>query len=293
MAIEVRPLVEMAEIDQVEDIQRQTWGMSEAEIMPARMMHALRHNGAALLGAFDGDQLVGFVLGVLGTVEELRERIDQVAAARLQMYSVIMGVLPEYQERGVGFQLKRAQREFALRIGVRLVTWTYDPLESRNAYFNIAKLGAVCQRYKRDFHGELGGINAGLPTDRFHIDWWVTTSRVEKRMSQAPRRPLGLDAFLSGGATIINPARQHDGKLPLPAETLVDSDASILLVEIPQDFQAIKRADMRLAQSWRAHSREIFERLFAAGYIVTDFVLDKGGGDRPGGSFYGLTHGDG
>jgi predicted GNAT superfamily acetyltransferase len=283
----------MAEIDQVEEIQRQTWGMSDLEIMPARMMHALRHNGAALLGAFDGEKLVGFTFAVLATVEGLDDRIDPIAAARLQMYSVIMGVLPEYQERGVGFQLKMAQREFALRIGVRLITWTFDPLESRNAYFNITKLGAVCQRYLRDFHGDLGGINAGLPTDRFHLDWWITTSRVKSRAGRSARRPLGLDAFLGGGAEPANPVSEYEGGLPLPANTFVAPGVSVLLIEIPVDFQRIKRTNMALARRWREHGRQVFERLFAGGYIVTDFVFDREQPGKAGHSYYVLTHQDG
>jgi predicted GNAT superfamily acetyltransferase len=206
------------------------------------------------------------------------------------MYSVIMGVLPEYQEQGVGYQLKMAQREFALRIGVRLLTWTYDPLESRNARLNISKLGAVCQRYVRDFHGDMGGINAGLPTDRFHIDWWITSNRVTSRTGSSARRPLGMDAFLGGGAVLINGVSTYRDGLPRPADELVESDANLLLVEIPADFQSIKKRDFELAGRWRAHGRLLFERLFDAGYLVTDFVFEKGEGSRPSRSYYVLTH---
>jgi predicted GNAT superfamily acetyltransferase len=103
-AITIRPLIEMSEVEHVETIQKAAWGMSDLEVMPSRLMNALRYNGAALLGAYDGDRCVGFVLGALATVEGLTDRIDQIAAARLQMYSVIMGVLPEYQAKGVGYQ---------------------------------------------------------------------------------------------------------------------------------------------------------------------------------------------
>jgi predicted GNAT superfamily acetyltransferase len=280
----------MDDVEQVEVIQRQAWGMADLEIMPARMMNALRHNGAALLGAFDGDRVVGFVFGVLGTVEGLDHRVDQVAAARLQMYSVIMGVLPEYQEQGVGYQLKMAQREFALRIGVRLLTWTYDPLESRNAWLNIAKLGAVCQRYVRNFHGDMGGINAGLPTDRFHLDWWITSNRVISRTGAYARGSLDLSAFVGGGAVVANPVTDYDDGLPVPAASLVESKANVLLVEIPPDFQAVKRREFELAKAWRWHGRQVFERLFGAGYMVTDFVFQRGQAAQPGRSYYVLTH---
>jgi predicted GNAT superfamily acetyltransferase len=287
--VTIRPLVEMSEVEHVETIQREAWGMTDLEIMPSRLMNALRHNGAALLGAYDGDRCVGFVLGVLATVEGLTDRIDQVAAARLQMYSVIMGVLPEYQDKGVGYQLKLAQRDFANRIGVRLITWTYDPLEGRNARLNISKLGAVCQRYIRDYHGTLGGINAGISTDRFHIDWWITSNRVNSRVSANSRRPLSLDAFIGGGALLLNETTFDQRGLPIPAEHILDSNRSILLAEIPADFQALKKQDFDLAVRWRAHGRLLFEHIFQLGYLITDFVYDKGSPTRPPRSFYVLT----
>jgi len=150
----IRDLATHEEYAAAENIQRHTWGMPDLEVIPGHALHAMQHSGAALLGAFDGPQLVGFTFGVLGT-QHTPNRVDQVAAARLKMYSVIAGVLPEYQHQNVGFRLKMAQRDFCLRIGVRLITWTYDPLESRNGRFNIGKLGAVCHNYLRHFHGDM------------------------------------------------------------------------------------------------------------------------------------------
>jgi GNAT superfamily N-acetyltransferase len=141
--IDIRPITDVGDARKLEEIQRRTWNMSDLEALPGRFLHAMHFNGACLLGAFDGTELVGFVFGLLSTVEGLTERIDQVAAARLQMYSAIMGVLPEYQGAGIGYRLKVAQREFAMRIGVRLITWTFDPLEGRNGHLNIRKLGAI------------------------------------------------------------------------------------------------------------------------------------------------------
>lgn len=264
--------------------------MDDLEVIPSRFMHALQHNGASLLGAYDGDRMIGFVFGLLGTVEDLDHRIDQVAAARLQMYSAIMGVLPGYQNRGVGYRLKLAQREFALRIGVRLITWTYDPLESLNGFFNVGKLGVVCHRYLRDFHGPMGGINLGLPTDRFHIDWWVTSNRVQMRLS-GRRGPLGLTALQQGGALLVNEAARNATGLPVPPDQFSESQARILLVEIPDNFQLIKQQDMALALAWRMHGRQLLEHYFDNHYLVTDFVRHQ----EPGGSFrsyYVLSHAD-
>lgn len=289
-SIQILPVSEVSDAKQLEQIQKQTWNMADSEILPGRFLHALQHNGACLLGAYDGQKIVGFVFGLLGTVQDLADRIDQVAAARLQMYSAIMGVLPEYQSRGIGYRLKLGQREFALRIGVRLITWTYDPLESRNAYLNIGKLGVVCHRYLRNFHGELGGLNIGLPTDRFYVEWWVTSNRVKGRLT-SNRAPLKYEAYLSGGAELINEANLLDNELVAPPEAYTSSDSRILLAEFPSEIQEIKKKDINLAVTWREHTRSLFEHYFQKNYLLTDMVHKTSAGE-PSRSYYVLTYGD-
>lgn len=288
--IEIRPITDLDHMRAAEEVQRQIWNMEDLEVLDVHTLHALQHNGAPLLGAFAGRTLVGLSLGVLGTIAS-PERRDRIAAARLKLYSMMTGVLPAYQGQGIGYRLKLAQRDFAIRIGVRLITWTYDPLESRNAFFNISKLGAICQRYYRDFYGELSGINAGLPSDRFEVEWWVTGNRAEGRVVKE-RRPLSLDALLGGGAVLINEATFNAAGLPVPPPNYVSRPSTMLLAEIPADFQAIKEADMELARRWREHGRSLFEALFDSNYVVTDFVSSPGpaGNQR---SFYLLTHQNG
>ena len=287
--IEIRPMQNLAEMKDIEEIQLIIWGKDEREMLPGHLCHALQHNGAALLGAFDGAKLVGFTLAVLATVEGLRDRVDQVAAARLKMYSVIAGVLPEYRDAGVGYRLKMAQRDFALRIGVRLITWTYDPLESRNARFNIGKLGAVCNRYLRNFHGDMVGINSGLETDRFEVEWWVTSNRVKGRMAQQ-KRPLSLQTLLDGGAILVNEPAFNTSGLPVPPLETSRQPGNVMLMEIPTDFQRIKQHDFPLASRWREHSRTLFEAFFRDGFIATDFVSQTDGDNHR--SFYLLVHQD-
>lgn len=273
-SIEIRPVTELDEAHQLEEIQRETWQMSDLEMIPGRFMHVMQFNGACLLGAYDRDRVVGFVFGLLGTVEGLRERVDQVAAARLKLYSVIMGVLPEYQTQGIGYRLKLAQREFALRIGVRMISWTYDALESRNAYFNLKKLGVICHQYVRDYHGDLGGLNAGLTTDRLYVEWWVTSNRVENRIS-GQRGPLNLDAYLQAGARLVNEARADERGLSVPPESPELKSERVVLLEVPSNIQEIKKIDMSLARTWRDHTRLLFEHYFDERYMITDFVLDR------------------
>lgn len=285
----IRSLETMAEIAAAEEVQRVTWTMGDLEIIPAHAMHAMQHSGAVLLGAFDGEHVVGFAFGIIGT-EEIPGRIDQVAAARLKIYSVIAGVLPEYQQHDIGFRLKMAQRDFALRIGIRLITWTYDPLESLNGRFNIGKLGAVCRRYLRHFHGDMSGINNGLQTDRFEVEWWVTQNRVTAR-AEKKWRPLRMDALLAGGTVLVNEATVNDQGLAVPPMNYVSRPSNLMLVEIPANFQTIKRADFALAQRWRMHTRDVFENMFDSGFLVTDFVPHVGDDGIPR-SYYLLTHQD-
>lgn len=287
--IVVRPLASLEEMAEAARLQKTIWNIPDVEVVPVHVLHAIQYNGGALYGAFADGRLAGFVLGILGVVSS-PERIDPIAAARLKMYSVVAGVLPAYQDQGVGYQLKLAQREFALRLGLRLITWTYDPLESRNGRFNIGKLGCVCHTYLRHFHGEMTGLNAGLPTDRFEVEWWVASHRVKGRVVKA-RRPLSLDSLLSGGAVRLNPVSWNQAGLPLPPDEVGVPANNLLLLEIPADFQAVKQADMGLARQWRQHTRMLFETLFQQNYLVTDFVFDKGEDGRAR-SFYLLASED-
>jgi predicted GNAT superfamily acetyltransferase len=209
--------------------------------------------------------------------------------ARLKHCSHQLGVHPDYRDRGVGFQLKLAQREAVIEQGVRLATWTYDPLMSRNAHLNIRRLGTICRSYLRNVYGDLrDDLNRGLPTDRFMVEWWLTSRRVEARLDGS-RRPLNLDHFQSGGANLLNPGTMLDSGLVKPPDETSEPEGTFLLIEVPSDFLAIKREDPELAYTWRIHSREVFEGAFAAGYLVTDFVHVAEDGPR---SFYLLSYGE-
>ncbi len=286
--IKIRPIEADEELAQLEPLQREAWGMPDNELIPERLLHALHFNGALLLGAFDGHRLVGFILGVIGTTRGVEEGVDQAAATRLQLYSAIMGVLPAYQGRQIGHRLKLAQREFALQRGIRLVTWTYDPLESRNGWLNIGKLGAICSRYLPNFHGEMGGINKGLASDRFYVEWWLTSNRVAGR-AVSRRGPLTFDSLIGGGAVLVNEATFDQQGLPVPPATFAGGGGKPALVEIPANFQALKRENLPLALQWRAHTAELFQSYFANQYVVTDFAdhQDAAGRKR---CFYMLTN---
>jgi predicted GNAT superfamily acetyltransferase len=285
--IEIRPVQSQAEILQVEAVQSRIWPSDEIDVVPAHILQAIRSHGGVLIGAFEKDQLVGFVLGFLGADSRSSERV---AMARLEHYSHELGVLPEYRGRGIGFALKLAQREHVLQQGVRLITWTYDPLLSLNAQLNIRQLGAVCDRYTPDAYGEMrDALNTGLASDRFVVDWWVTSNRVEARLA-GERKPLDLAHFLSAGAEKINPATLGSDDFVHPAEELFYPSGTFALIEIPSDFAKLRAKDLGLAAAWREQTREIFLHVFEQGYLVTDFIFLRG--ETFPRSYYILSYGE-
>lgn len=289
-AIVIRPLETTADYDAVEAVQRAVWPGSETDIVPRHMLKTAAQNGGVLLGAFADETLVGFVFGFLGTDADSAGP-SRPALAQLKHCSHMLGVLPEYRDQDLGYRLKQAQRDMVVAQGVRLVTWTYDPLESRNAHLNIARLGAVCRTYKPDHYGTMAdGLNAGLPSDRFQVDWWVTSGRVRERLA-GQRAPLVLESYLSAGTDLLNPTQAApDDDLPRPPARLRPPAGTFALIEIPRDFQAIKTQDPALALEWRLHVRALFTTAFAANYLVTDFLSEVWEGRRR--SFYALSYGD-
>lgn len=287
-AIDLRPVQTHAEFAAVEAVQRAVWPGSETDVVPRHLLSTAAANGGLVIGAFAGDELVGFVFGFLGTDSAEGGRP---ALTQLKHCSHMLGVRPEYRDQDIGYRLKLAQRDFVLGQGVRLVTWTYDPLESRNARLNIARLGAVCRTYKRDVYGAMADeLNAGLPSDRFQVDWWVTSARVRERLL-GQRAQLVLDSFLSAGSEILNPTQAApDDGLPRPPRRVAEPTSTFALIEIPRDFQTLKTQDQDLAQEWRAHTRALFEAAFAQGYLVTDFFTEVWEGRLR--SFYALSYGD-
>ena len=267
------------EMAAVEELQRLVWSAPDIEIVPKDILLAIVHNGGLAIGAFVGSELVGASFGFPGFYQTPD-------GPRLKHHSHILAVHPDWRSKGIGFALKRAQWQMVRKQGLDRITWTYDPLLSRNAHLNVARLGAVCDTYLRSEYGEmLDGLNAGLPSDRFQVDWWLNSQRVERRLSRRSRPTLDLNYFRLAEATLLE-ACWNPGPMPCPPEEILLLSGILLLVEIPYDFQVLKAMDLALARDWRFYTREVFEEAFAAGYLVTDFVLDEGR------SFYVLTLGE-
>lgn len=292
--VTIRALKTIEECHEVEVLQRRAWiDIDAIDVTPAHMLLTLAKNGGVVLGAFatiDGrEQMIGFVFGFLGT-REGHYGPEAPAAVKLKHCSHQLAVLPEWQSQNVGYQLKVAQRESVRGQGLRLITWTYDPLESRNATLNITKLGAVCNTYLENLYGEMrDGLNRGLASDRFQVDWWIASNRVETRLS-SNRPPLTRDLYEQVGTRVLNEALFNPSGLPVPPDQILPLDAERGLVEFPALFQDVKRIDPALALAWRVQTREIFRKAFATGYSVTDMLYERGAAPR---TFYVLTRTEG
>ena len=280
---DIRLLAEPQEMLAVEELQSRVWG--NTRVVPAHLLMALVHSGGIALGAYDGEHQIGFTFSFPGLTEE----------RQLKQSSHMLAVDPAYQDRGVGYALKRAQWQMARSQGADLITWTFDPLMSKNAFLNLVKLGALAKTYIRDLYGDLvDDLNKGVATDRFMVEWWLNSDRVNTRLGKQARGPLVIEDVYSAGGLLVNESRLNQQSLPVPnaqplaVEPLPGNRSKLLMVEIPSDFQALKEADLDLAAEWRLHTRAIFEELFDIGYIATDFIFLKSEHSR---SFYLLTDG--
>jgi predicted GNAT superfamily acetyltransferase len=169
LGIDVQPLQEQHHFQQAIEIQRRTWGYSDCDVIPSNVFSAAARFGGQALGAFDGGKMVALALS-FGSSE----------GGRFHFHSHMVGVLPEYQNCGLGKLIKLAQREDALRRGVNLISWTYDPMQTRNAYFNLSVLGGIGTCYLPNFYGTTSSpLHGGVPTDRMVIEWKLDSPRVE------------------------------------------------------------------------------------------------------------------
>jgi predicted GNAT superfamily acetyltransferase len=259
----IRKLRTHAEYLAAEDIQRTVWRFPEREVIPLNELVVAQRIGGHVLGAFERSHLVAFCFGIPGY-----------SAGKVFHYSRMTGVLPPYQNTGVGYRLKLAQRAFVLAQGIDLVRWTFDPLQSRNARFNIEKLGCVIDEYLVNVYGASGSrFNAGLETDRFVPKWWIRSKRVRDRLSGRVKPvPIGeaLESFPASIESVFH------GNLPRPGRSRGASRGRRASVEIPADIDAVKKADLALARSWRRATRDAFRSLFAKKFAVVGFSVGGG-----------------
>ncbi len=265
----IRHLESVEDYKAAEDLQKRAWGLEDLDIAPLHILLTIHKSGGLVLGAFDNQTgtLLGYLLGFYG----------RTSTGVWKHCSHMMGVLPEARDRGIGQALKLEQRRLIQAEGLDLITWTFDPLEARNATLNFTKLGVVSNEYIRNIYGEtLGTLNAGLPTDRLSVDWWIRSTRVHTRLDireKGTAQPAPCD-LLAQAVPILSVTRRADS-LPVPGTPNLALHDPLLALEIPSDFQALKAADSDLAKDWRMATRQAFEHYFSAGYTATECLFDQ------------------
>lgn len=246
-------------------LQKAVWGLADLEVTSAIQLIATVHAGGSLHLAETGDgQPVGFVYAF----PALRDTPH--------LHSDMLAVLPEYQQRGVGVRLKRAQREEALSRGIHLISWTFDPMQARNAHLNLRRLGAIATEFLENFYGVTSSsLHHGLATDRLLVRWELDSPRVKQRL-EAGEPPRGEAA---PALPRINDVRWQAG-WPVSSDPRLDLEAPELLLEVPPDWDVLAKAAPRVAEGWQGKVRLALTFYLGRGYVVADFSPSEERGRR-------------
>jgi predicted GNAT superfamily acetyltransferase len=226
-AVEIRQLFHLTEFEQVLRLQKVIWGFADVELLPLRFLVVVSKIGGHVFGAYDGSEMVGFCFAIPGVKP----------GGRPYLHSHMLGVLTAYHNAGIGRRLKLRQREDALAHGIELIEWTFDPMELKNAHFNIERLGAIVRRYSENQYGVTASpLHGGLPTDRCIAEWWINSSRVR--------------AVLAG-----QPLKHGD----------------VERIAFPEDIARIRAEDRRRAREIQKKNSDRFLESFRRGLAVTGF----------------------
>lgn len=254
--VRIRLLNTVPELEEMRKLAARIWG--EKESIPTHQTLTACKNGGLVLGAFIGEELVGFQYSFPGY-----------DGKRVYLCSHELGIDAAYRSKKIGERLKQAQREEALRKGYSLITWTYDPLESVNGYLNIAKLGGVCSQNIVNCYGDMDDLlNSGLPSDRFLVEWWIAEAK------PAVQPPLSVEELpaVRDRSLLTWHVNEQGWSVPEQAEAPQSAGDEPLYVPIPSGFQQLKEQDRELALAWRLQTREVFMASFERGFEVAGFV---------------------
>jgi predicted GNAT superfamily acetyltransferase len=227
-SIEIRQLFQLEEFEEVVGLQKSIWSFADVELLPLRFLVVASKVGGHVFGAYDGPQMIGFCFAIPGIKPD----------GHPYLHSHMLGVLPEYRNAQVGRSLKLRQREDALARGIALIEWTFDPLELKNAFLNIERLGAIVRVYKENQYGTTSSpLHGGLPTDRCIAEWWINSPRVR--------------SIFTGPRTI-------------PAATAER-------IAYPSDIAVIREQDAPRAREIQRTNARLFLDAFTRGLAVTGF----------------------
>jgi predicted GNAT superfamily acetyltransferase len=233
--IDIRALTEREDLKSAVRLQRQIWGFEDVDLIPLRLFVVASKIGGQVYGAFDGAQLIGFCMAIPGLKP----------GGKTYLHSHMLGVLAPYRNTGVGRTLKLIQRDDALGRGIDLIEWTFDPLEIKNAFFNMERLGAIVRRYVPNQYGTTSSpLHGGLPTDRCIAEWWLSGPRVK--------------TILEGKRFEINPVEER--------------------IAIPSGIATIRANDPPCARDIQQKACEQFRAAFDRGLAVIGFEKSEQAG---------------
>ena len=260
-AVTIRQIEDVAQMRAVEDLQKEVWGIPDLDVVPLTHLVAAREAGGVLIGAFDREDLVGFVYG-----------FPSFERGQLAHHSHMLAVRTSYRNLDLGRRLKLAQREHVMAQGIGLMTWTFDPLQALNAYFNFSKLGVVADRYLPDFYGEeAASFLHQTGTDRLWVSWLVSSEHVDKTISGVSEQPN-----LEHGLPLVSVESDGSPRRNVLSECLARHSVSI---EIPGDINSLQEQQPQTALKWREETRWAFTEAIHAGYAVIGFIREKKAGE--------------
>ena len=233
--IEIRQLGTLPEFSDAVRLQKEIWGFEEVELLPVRLFVVANKIGGHSFGAYDNGRMVGFCLAIPGVKP----------GGKSYLHSHMLGVMPEYRNSGIGRMLKLEQRKEAMSRAIPLIEWTFDPLEIKNAYFNMERLGAIVRRYVFNQYGTTSShLHGGLPTDRCIAEWWLDSPRANAIIQKQPfERP--------------------------PSEARIS---------IPADIEQLRRTDPKRTREIQKRAGEEFAACFGRGLAVIGFERSKEAG---------------
>lgn len=246
--IELRELNNIDEMTAAEQIQLDVWG-TDAIPHPKEILIPIQHEGGLLAGAFNADQLM------VGLVFSFPTRDPSIH------HSQLLATLDEWRGLNIGTQLKWFQRAWCIDHGIKHIRWTVDPLRTANAELNIRHLGGICNTYYLNYYGQMKGIDAGAPTDRLLLDWYLESTRVQARSHEIP-----VDQGFMG----VESANEVAGGEPINSYLALDGNQ--ILIHLPRNFIETSRIHPELALKWRLTTRELFTHYFECGYSIKEFT---------------------
>jgi len=263
----IRDLHTIPEFRQVMALEQQIWGSDESgDTVGIPLFAVTVKRGGILLGAYDREQLAGFVYSFPGLKD-----------GRPLQWSHMLGVRPEHRGTGLGRLLKLEQRQRALALGIDLMEWTFDPLQALNAHLNFQRLGVVAEEYHLDVYGESTSVlHRGNPTDRFIAQWRLRSPRVVRMVDASAGFEPGAPEAPSGVPVVLGASRS--GAWLEPDRLVLGRSDPEVLVTIPEGFTDMLEREPGLARAWRVATREVFTHYVGRGYKAVSFARDPGTG---------------